>query len=285
MDWALDRVVSTLRPLTVRGKGFVFDRVTPRQGLRVATVAGAYGMTLDLGNAIHRQIYMGCFATAMTRWAKALLPAGGTFLDVGAHAGYFSLVAADRVGSSGHVFAVEPNPAVFGALEAHLRDNRIAHVSAHNWGLADRVGSLTLYVPDRKRLRDYNATVLPRPDWTAIDVPVRRLDDCLDAWKVTRVDLMKVDVEGAEPRVLAGGIAHLATGAVRHLMIEINGPRLVEAGSSPARLVDDLRALGFEPARLAHGRAVPIPHAQVDLDPAHEWDRLFVHRTAWRRQE
>ena len=71
----LDRVVSTLRPLTVRGKGFVFDRVTPREGIRHATIAGAYAMRLDLANIIHRQIYMGCFANAMTRWTRSLLHA------------------------------------------------------------------------------------------------------------------------------------------------------------------------------------------------------------------
>ena len=87
---------------------------------------------------------------------------------------------------------------------------------------------------------------------------------------MTRIDLMKIDVEGAEPRVLAGGATHLAQGVVRHAMIEINGPRLVEAGSSPAALVDDLAALGFEPARLVRGRAVRVARADIDLDPRHE---------------
>src|SRR6187455_3401205 len=128
----LERVVSALRPLTVRGKGFVFDRVMPHAGLRHARVAGSYAMSLDLANAIHRQIYMGCFANAMTRWAKALLHPGGSFLDVGAHAGYFSLIAADRVGRDGRVIAVEPNPVVFSALRAHLTANQISQVNACN---------------------------------------------------------------------------------------------------------------------------------------------------------
>ena len=276
----LDRVLSTLRPLTVRGKGFVFDRVTPRQGIRQATVAGAYAMRLDLANIIHRQIYMGCFANAMTRWTRALLPAGGTFLDVGAHAGYFSLIAADRVGRDGRVFAIEPNPVVFSTLRAHLTANGISQVAACNWGLAGHEGSAVLYVPRAESCRDYNSTLLRRPDWTAIEIVVRRLDDCLDNWGVERIDLMKIDVEGAEPRVLAGGAKHLARGVVRHVMIEINGPRLVEAGSSPAALVDDLGALGFDPARLVRGRALRVARTDLDFDPMHEWDCLFVHRTA-----
>jgi FkbM family methyltransferase len=271
-----------MRPLTLKGKGLVLDYVTPRDGHHHARIAGSYAMSLDLANAIHRQIYMGCFANAMTRWAKGLLHSGGSFLDVGAHAGYFSLIAADRVGCDGRVIAVEPNPVAFAMLQAHVAANAIAHVEACRWGLSERDGSLPLYVPRADSYRDYNATLLRRPEWTAVEIPVRRLDDCLDLWRVERIDLMKIDVEGAEPRVLAGGADHLSQGVIRHVMIEINGPRLVEAGSSPTALVDQLGMLGFEPARLSRGRAVRVAHTDVDLDPGCEWDGLFVHTTTLR---
>jgi len=256
--------------------------VTPHAGLRHARVAGSYAMSLDLANVIHRQIYMGCFANAMTRWAKALLRPGGSFLDVGAHAGYFSLIAAHQVGRDGHVFAVEPNPAVFALLRAHLTANEISQVDAFNWGLAEWAGATMLQVPRAESFSDYNATLLRRPGWKGIEIALRRLDDCLDDWGVRCIDLMKIDVEGAEPRVLAGGADHLTKGVVRHVMIEINGPRLVEAGSSPAALVDELAALGFALARLERGRVVRAAQADIDLDPTHEWDRLFVHGTALR---
>jgi FkbM family methyltransferase len=275
----LDTVLATVRPLAVRGKGFVFDRVTPREGIRSATVAGRYAMTLNLANVVHRQIYMGCFARAMTQWARALLRPGGTFVDVGAHAGYFSLLASDLVGSSGRVFAVEPNPAVFATLCAHLAANGIDNVNACECGVAERGGWDVLHVPDLS-VRDFNATLLRRADWHSVRVPLRRLDECLDAWMIDRIDLMKIDVEGAEPRVLAGGAAHLAKGVVRHVMIEINGPRLVEAGSRPAALVTLLAALGFAPARLVGEHVVRVPETDVDLDPTHEQDRLFVHDVA-----
>jgi FkbM family methyltransferase len=272
-----------MRPVTIRGKGFVFNHVTPHAGIREARVAGAYVMTLNLANVVHRQIYMGCFGSAMTRWAKALLHRGGTFVDVGAHAGYFSLVAAERVGPAGRVFAVEPNPVVFATLHAQLTANGISNVDACNWGLAERNGSLVLHVPRPDTFRDYNATLLARPGWTPIEIPVRRLDDCVNDWKTERIDLLKIDVEGAEPRVVAGGATGLTAGIVRHLMIEINGPRLLEAGSSPAVLVDQLATLGFEPARLARGRVIRVARAGVDLDPTHEHDCLFVHASAlWR---
>jgi len=274
----LDRVLEAGRPIQVRGKGRLFDRFTPHAGSRIVTVAGSYTMTLDLANAIHRQIFMGCFAHSMTKWAAHLLMPGGTFFDVGAHAGYFSLLASTQVGSSGRVFAVEPNPKTFASLEQHLAVNRVTNVQAVMCGLADTPGILTLHAPPSNI--DYNATVLPRSEWTRVDVPARTLDDCVREWAIERIDLMKIDVEGGEPAVLAGGADTLASGVVRHAMIEVNGPRLTEGGSSPRELAHTLDACGFLPASLRGGRLVSDSWSAFDVDPSHETDCLFVHRRA-----
>jgi hypothetical protein len=90
---------------------------------------------------------------------------------------------------------------------------------------------------------------------------------------------MKIDVEGAELLVLAGGEQALARGLVRHAMIEVNGPRLTEAGHGPAALADTLKRLGFMPASLILGRVTAAPWAAFDTDPDHESDCLFVHHT------
>jgi FkbM family methyltransferase len=276
----VDNLIGTLRPVQLKGKGFVFDFVTPRAGLRRVRVWGDYEMTLDLSNIIHRQIFMGCFGRFMTECTRALLPNGGTFLDVGAHAGYFTLLAAHRVGPGGRVFALEPTPQTFKALQRHLSLNGINCVSAQMLALSDADGALRLYMPPASEHRDYNVTCVARADWTAMDVPCRRLDECLSEWGVERIDLMKMDVEGAEPRVLAGGARRLCAGAVRHLIVEVNGPRLTEGGSSPLKLFAQLAELGFTPARLTGGRARAVNAKNWDFDPAHEYDRLFIHDSA-----
>jgi FkbM family methyltransferase len=164
-------------------------------------------------------------------------------------------------------------------LQANLAANHIVHVNVLMEALAEREGSMRLYIPAPMAHRGYNATLLPRVDWQSLVVPTRRLDNCLPQWGVQRIDVMKIDVEGSEPRVLSGGSSHLAQGVVQHVMIEINGPRLVEGGSNPAALVRQLDTLGFSPARLARGRAVAVPVKSLDLDPTHESDQLFVHRS------
>jgi FkbM family methyltransferase len=273
----LERIIAAGRPLQVKGKGLLLNPITPHQGSRDVTVAGDYRMTVDLANAIHRQIFMGCFARDMTKWARALLPRGGAFLDVGAHAGYFSLLASHRVGDSGRVFAIEPNLRTFSALQRHLTQNAVRNANALMCGLADREGVLALYLPSSQL--DYNTTVLPRDGWTRAEVPVRTLDACVREWNIDRIDLMKIDVEGAEPLVLAGGEQALTRGVVRHAMIEVNGPRLTEAGHGPAALAETLKRLGFMPASLVLGRVTAAPWTTFDIDPDHETDCLFVHRT------
>ena len=77
--------------------------------------------------------------------------------------------------------------------------------------------------------------MLPRDGWTRAEVPVRTLDACVREWNIDRIDLMKIDVEGAEPLVLSGAEAALTRGVVRHAMIEVNGPRLTKAGTDLRR--------------------------------------------------
>ena len=52
----LERVIAAGRPLQVKGKGFLLNPITPHEGSREVTVAGGYRMTVDLANAIHRQL-------------------------------------------------------------------------------------------------------------------------------------------------------------------------------------------------------------------------------------
>src|SRR4051812_4818425 len=119
MQPVLDTLIRILRPVQLKGKGFIFNFVTPHSGTRRIRVWGNYAMTLELENVIHRQIFMGCFGRYMTICTRALLPTGSTFLDVGAHAGYFTLLAAYCVGPSGVILAVEPTPSTFAVLQEH----------------------------------------------------------------------------------------------------------------------------------------------------------------------
>jgi FkbM family methyltransferase len=97
------------------------------------------------------------------------------------------------------VFAIGPNPAMYASLRSAVERNRLTTVRAEAIALGDSEGQLRRYLPPPSESRPHNVTSLPQPGWAPCDVPCRRLDDCLAAWKLPPIDLMKMDVEGSDP--------------------------------------------------------------------------------------
>jgi len=125
-------------------------------------------------------------------------------LDIGAGQGRYALLAKFVPGM--RVFCWEPNPEAFQYLESNVRLNDLGdRVKAFRCGLWDVRKQKTLHVP-RKASRFRSATIGDHPHkktWKAVKISVRPLDDFQHYWN--RVDLIKLDVEGAEWFVLRGG--------------------------------------------------------------------------------
>jgi FkbM family methyltransferase len=191
---------------------------------------------------------------------KAIARLDRAFLDVGANRGTFLEVALGRYAS---LHAVEPNP----RLARYLRDAFGDRVDVIEAALSSRDGTMTLFVP-RLANQPLNARGSLQPDANAglaqdsFTVPVRRLDDL----ELPPLALIKVDVEGHEAQVIAGGKARLAADRPV-LLVEI------EERHHPGRsdeVPDTLMALGYEAFYLSGGTAVPL-HGQPisELQPAH----------------
>jgi FkbM family methyltransferase len=262
-----DSVIDALRPYRFRGKLRLLDGIVPRRGSRTARVFG-FRMELDLAEAIQRWIYMGAFEPVESAMVAGWLRPGMTFLDVGANFGYFTMLAASRVGPEGRVLAVEPSPYAHERLARSLEANRIRQARAFRMGLSSRAGELNLYVPAADR-GFHSPTMSAGSGGEPVVVPVRRLDDCLEEWGVERVDLMKIDIEGHEPQALEGGYGALSSGRIRAVLCEFNDHWLREQGGSPAALYEMLLEAGFRdtagPAR---------------FEPGCCDNRFFVHRAA-----
>ena len=236
-----EAIIDALRPYHFRGKLRLLGGMAPRAGVRSTRLFG-YDVQLDLGEAIQRWMYLGAFEPKETTLVKETLRPGMTFLDVGANFGYFTLLAASRVGAGGRVVAVEPSPLAAGRLKQNVEANSLRQVSVHQMGLSAESGTLDLYISPA----DFHSpTMSASSGGEPVSVPVRRLDDCLDEWGVERVDLMKMDVEGHEPFVLRGAGDALSSGRIRAVLVEFNDHWLREQGSSPQELYDIFRTAGY----------------------------------------
>ncbi len=234
---ALKRLVWSL----VRRREFAYSTTTPR-GWRIN------GHTRDW---IQRNLYyFGLWEPNLSAWIENRLSPGEVFIDVGANIGYFTLLAANRVGPSGRVVAVEAMPAIFQHLSAHVAANALTNTRLINeaavgpgepsevllyWGGAGNIGS--------------SGMIQQSAQAESVKVAARTLAQMLTLEECRRARLIKVDVEGVEGRTLRG--LELERGCFDErleLIVEISaGP---DAATDPDELLQYLAGLGFFPYEL-----------------------------------
>jgi FkbM family methyltransferase len=146
----------------------------------------------------------GSYEPEVSTVLREILRPGGTFVDVGANLGWFSLLGASLVGPSGRVIAIEPNPLNVALLQDSAKDNGFRNIEAATVAVAAQPGAVALDT-DGSNGRMILVDGPPvQPIEASFVVAARPLDDVLAGSGVTRVDAMKIDVEGAEPLVLRG---------------------------------------------------------------------------------
>ncbi|MDP6786674.1 MAG: FkbM family methyltransferase [Rhodospirillales bacterium] len=193
-------------------------------------------------------------------------PAGGVALDVGAHLGAWTVPMAQAVGATGHVHAFEPVPFLNAALGKTLRANGFGHVVLDSRGLGSAKGKAAFTVADGGGGKGNQGMsgLGERPDGTVIEIELTTLDAFSEERKLERLDFLKIDVEGLEAEVLAGGAKTLA---------RFHPTLVFETGNEdPGRRLairDTLGPLGY---RLL---GIPVEHGIVEAD----WD-AFVECTA-----
>jgi FkbM family methyltransferase len=129
-------------------------------------------------------------------FAKHVSP-GGTVFDLGANVGYYTMLSALRAGPGGRVYAFEPLPRNLEFLQRHLSLNRIENAVVIDAAVSDRSGTV--------RFAEDASTAKGRigPEGS-FEVRAVSLDDWIDAGRLPRPDLLKIDIEGAEFPALQG---------------------------------------------------------------------------------
>jgi FkbM family methyltransferase len=176
-------------------------------------------------------------------YLERVLSPGKIFIDVGANFGVYTLIASKLVGERGGVFAFEPTAQSFAILRQNIALNHFSNVRAFQVALAQARGKSWLYHswdPVGNSLgRD------PVCGDKGEEVRTEALDNLLEENGVDRLDVMKVDVEGAEELVLRGAIRSLT----RHnpvVIFEYNPGCAARVGLSPDGARDFLESLGYE---------------------------------------
>ena len=143
--------------------------------------------------------WLGIYEYRKQRVLGRFLFAGDTVCDIGANAGFYTLAMSRLVGRTGRVLAFEPLPHNLAKLGRHLELNKLENVTVSSCALSDETGTVAFACGDS----DFTGRIAPDAANT-FEVTTTTLDEFLIANSISAPSFLKIDVEGAEARVLAG---------------------------------------------------------------------------------
>ncbi len=161
-------------------------------------------MLLDItASCMEMKKALGIFEPETYRVLTEILRPGMTVIDAGAFIGEFTLFSAHRVGATGKVLAFEASPRNFKRLVKHIELNGLSNATPIFCALWNETGWLTLNSgPVGSADSIKTKTVHPHPETTQVET--RTLDSILAERGISKIDLVKIDIEGAEEEFLQG---------------------------------------------------------------------------------
>ena len=200
------------------------------------------------GNELSRVLFLtGNFEPNELTWISQTLTEGMTVIDIGAHMGIYSMIASKLVGETGAVVAVEPSSREFQRLTFHVTLNDLKNVHCLPEAASDAPGEATLKVASEwnsghNTFGGFSNSSVEK----AKDEPVRMrtVDAIVAAQRLERVDVIKIDVEGHELKVLAGASETLARFRPR-VLIQVFEETLRAQGASVDDVLISLEQRGY----------------------------------------
>lgn len=164
-------------------------------------------MNLDLSEYLQAHLFaFGSYELPTVRFLHRYLRSGDVAFDVGAQIGYLSLIMATAAQRGTTVYSFEPETTNASRLQKNVQLNAADNIHIERFALSDRDGTLKLYLS-----RDNNAgthsTILIEQNVSSdyVEIPAMTLDSFVAANSISRLDLVKIDVEGGELEVVLGG--------------------------------------------------------------------------------
>lgn len=183
--------------------------------------------------------YRGTFETGTTEAFHKLLRKDDVIIDIGANLGWYTILAS-KIANQGTCHAFEPVPFIYKKLRRNCQINGLKNqVIFHNMALGDSEDSeVVLYTFKGLYHGHSSLSTLGREDYQESRVPMTTLDAYVNKNSINRIDLIKMDTEGAELKVLEGADQVLRRESPPIWVIELNKETSAKFGHTPTDLLD-----------------------------------------------
>ncbi len=272
------RIYQAVVPESIREGRHLLRAKTREWRWKIAKKNGSYlfkdiepGVRMKLyGDSIFcRMVYFWDFEIETRQFLKSILRPGDVFLDVGANVGLFSLIAARSVGTDGQVHAFEPVRKTYERLVDNVKVNYLNNVACHRLALSDKDGESVMTIATDGH-DAWNSLGKPYmgDSFDKETIATRTLDHFVDEHSLlNKIKAIKVDVEGWEAYVLAGGMKTLSSAKAPLIIIEFTEEAAALANSSCRAVYDKLKQLGYEMFKLNDGSTNFEPLSPLDTFP------------------
>ena len=162
---------------------------------------------LDPRTAVASLVTIGTYEILETRILQTLARSSSVIIDIGANVGYYTVLLAKSQPSGGFLHAFEPFPASYDVTSRSVAKNDLTQkVKVSKTGLSDNPGKSVIYIPKTSGTSAASMKVLhPEETNVEVEIELETLDSYFDKNQVSNVDLIKIDVEGAELFAIKGG--------------------------------------------------------------------------------
>jgi FkbM family methyltransferase len=231
---------------------------------------GGFSMECDVSEMLQRQFYF--FGTyfledaLLACWERAARNAAVVF-DIGANAGIYSLAAA-AAQPQATIHAFEPTPEIAERLRNTAASNGLHRVHVHEVAVSTQTGSANLvrFRGDLGTNGGTNYITTTPADPALASIVTVSLDDFCAEHAIEHIDLLKLDIQGHEPRAFAGAVGLLSSGRIGTIFTELNW---AAEGAADCPATESVRILDEAGYRFS------APGAQLQWRQAGRWMRTL----------
>lgn len=213
-----------------------------RQSLQVDGMAFWVDPVSNFGQSL---LVNGGYEPELTGMVRSVLHEGGTFVDVGANEGWFTVVAGRAVGPKGRVLALEPQSRLQEVIRRNCESNQIHNVTLFRTAVGSQTGTCPIYLTPDVNTGASGMQASTKYKLPTEETPISPLSVLFERAGIDHVDCLKMDIEGFEWDVIHGAEEIFSNHRVRHICMEVHPTILRTRGFDVQNLISKMRKWGY----------------------------------------